>query len=61
MLEQVAIVAGHLDDLMARTQDRVPYDRIVSDRFPLDRVNDAMGEAEWSDRRTTVTRAVLVP
>ncbi len=48
-------------DLMARTQDAIPYDRIVSDRFPLDRVNDAMGEAEWSNRRTTVTRAVLVP
>ena len=48
-------------DLMVKTQDRIPYDGIVSDRFPLDRVNDAMGTAEWAGRRTAVTRAVLTP
>ena len=55
-----ALLPGLLD-LMARTQDRIPYDRIVSDRFPLDRVNEAMGTAEWTGRRTAVTRAVLTP
>ena len=48
-------------DLMVKTQDRIPYDRMVSDEFPLERVNEAMGVAEWSGRRTTVTRAVLTP
>jgi threonine dehydrogenase-like Zn-dependent dehydrogenase len=48
-------------DLMVKTQDRIPYDRIVSDRFPLAQVNDAMGTAEWAGRRTGVTRAVLTP
>ena len=47
--------------LMVKTQAHIPYDRIVSDQFPLDRVNDAMGEAEWSKSRTSVTRAVLTP
>ncbi len=46
-------------DLMVRTQERFPYDQIVSDRFPLEQVNEAMGAAEWANRRTTVTRAVL--
>jgi threonine dehydrogenase-like Zn-dependent dehydrogenase len=47
--------------LMVKTQAQVPYDRIVSDRFPLDDVNEAMGAAEWSSRATAVTRAVLIP
>jgi D-arabinose 1-dehydrogenase-like Zn-dependent alcohol dehydrogenase len=55
-----ALLPG-LMDLMVKTQDRIPYDRIVSDRFPLEQVNDAMGTAEWSGRTTTVTRAVLTP
>ena len=37
-------------DLMARTQDRIPFDRMVSDRFPLDQVNVAMDAAEWGER-----------
>jgi threonine dehydrogenase-like Zn-dependent dehydrogenase len=48
-------------DLMVKTQDRVPYDKIVSDQFPLDRVNEAMGIAEWAGKRTAPTRAVLTP
>jgi threonine dehydrogenase-like Zn-dependent dehydrogenase len=48
-------------ELMVKTRDRFPWDRIVSDRFPLDRVNDAMDTAEWAGRRTAVTRAVLTP
>ncbi len=50
-----------LMDLMVKTQDRIPYHKIVSDQFPLERVNDAMAAAEWSSRATTVTRAVLTP
>jgi threonine dehydrogenase-like Zn-dependent dehydrogenase len=48
-------------DLMVRTQDRIPWHRIVSDAFPLAQVNEAMGTAEWAGRPTTVTRAVLTP
>jgi threonine dehydrogenase-like Zn-dependent dehydrogenase len=48
-------------DLMVKTQARFPWDRIVSDQFPLEQVNEAMAAAEWSSRSTTVTRAVLVP
>ena len=48
-------------DLMVKTQDRIPDDRIVSDRFPLDRGERCDGTAEWAGRRTAVTRAVLTP
>lgn len=48
-------------DAMVKTQDRFPYDRIVSDAFALERVNEAMTAAEWAGRSTSVTRAVLVP
>jgi threonine dehydrogenase-like Zn-dependent dehydrogenase len=48
-------------ELMVKTQDQFPYDRLVSHRFPLDQVNEAMGAAEWSGRQTAVTRAVLTP
>ena len=29
--------------------------------FPLADVNEAFAQAEWADRQTTITRAVLVP
>jgi threonine dehydrogenase-like Zn-dependent dehydrogenase len=50
-----------LMDMMVKTQDRVPYAKIVSDQFPLELVNEAMARAEWADKQTTVTRAVLTP
>jgi hypothetical protein len=50
-----------LMDMMVRTQDRVPYAAMVSDRFALEDVNEAMSAAEWANRKTSVTRAVLVP
>jgi Zn-dependent alcohol dehydrogenase len=48
-------------DLMVKTQASVPYDRVVSTRYRLEDVNEAMEAAEWSGRATTVTRAILTP
>jgi len=48
-----------LMDLMVKTKEAVPYDKVISDRFPLDQVNEAMAAAEWSSRSTEVTRAIL--
>ena len=39
-------------EMMRQTLDRLPFDKIVSNTFPL---------AEWDNRHTSVTRAVLVP
>ncbi len=46
---------------LVKNQDRVPYHKIVSNTYPLADVNKAMAEAEWADRQTAVTRAMLVP
>jgi Zn-dependent alcohol dehydrogenase len=44
-------------DLMRRTHDRYPWDRVVSHTFPLDQVNEAFEAADQGK----VTRAAIVP
>jgi D-arabinose 1-dehydrogenase-like Zn-dependent alcohol dehydrogenase len=44
-------------DLMLRTRGRYPYDKIVSHKFPLERINDAF--TQQAERH--VTRAAIVP
>lgn len=44
-------------DLMVRTRDRYPYDRIISHRFPLERINEAFREQEAGH----ITRSAIVP
>lgn len=51
-------------DFLSRTRERFPFDRLLSHRFPLEQVNEAFAQAEWS--RTTsdptkVIRAALAP
>lgn len=48
-------------ETLVKKQDDIPYDRIVSHKYPLERVNDAFAEAEWSNKQTEVTRGMLVP
>ena len=48
-------------EMMRQTLDRLPFDKIVSNTFPLADVNSAFEKAEWDNRQTSVTRAVLVP
>ncbi len=48
-------------EMLVKNQGKVPYDKIVSNTFPLGKVNEAMAEAEWANRQTGVTRAMLVP
>jgi threonine dehydrogenase-like Zn-dependent dehydrogenase len=43
-------------EFLARTRDRYPYERILSHRYPLDRINEAFADA---DRGRTI-RAALV-
>ena len=48
-------------EMMAQNLDRLPFDKIVSNTFPLAEVNAAFEQAEWDNRQTSVTRAVLGP
>ena len=48
-------------ETLVKNQDTVPYDRIVSNSYPLDQVNEAFAEAEWNERQTHVSRGMLVP
>ena len=57
--ENVLITSGSQQalDLMRRTRDRYPWDRVVSHTFPLERINEAFVEADQG----RVTRAAIVP
>jgi threonine dehydrogenase-like Zn-dependent dehydrogenase len=50
-------------DFLVRTRQRWPWHRILSHKYPLDRINEAFAASEWRDRATTtsITRAALVP
>src|SRR5204863_2422823 len=48
-------------DFLVRTRDRWPWHRILSHKYPLEKINQAFAEAEWHKGETTITRAALVP
>ena len=48
-------------DFLARNHARLPFEKILSHRYPLERINDAFEAADWQARQTHVTRAVIVP
>lgn len=49
---------------LQRNRARFPFDRLVSHRFPLERIDEAFSQAEWSGRQAdqaTITRAAISP
>ena len=48
-------------EMLVKNLGRRPYEKIISNEFPLAEVNTAFEQAEWANRQTPVTRAVLVP
>jgi D-arabinose 1-dehydrogenase-like Zn-dependent alcohol dehydrogenase len=48
-------------DYLVRNRYKLPFHTIISHKFPLAEVNEAMEKAEWNQRQTEITRAVLVP
>ena len=48
-------------NFLVRKKDVLPFDKIVSHKFPLAEVNDASAQAEWDQTQTPITRAMLVP
>jgi len=49
-------------DFLARFRDRLPFDRLISHTFPLEKIDEAFRASEWVNRESTsITRAALVP
>src|SRR2546426_214599 len=49
-------------DFLVRNRARFPFDRLLSHKYPLEKINQAFADSEWHNRETTtITRAALVP
>jgi L-iditol 2-dehydrogenase len=49
-------------DFLVRTKDRWPWHRILSHKYPLEKINEAFAASEWHNKETTtITRAALTP
>lgn len=46
-------------DWLARAQHRYPFERLVSESFPLERINDAFNQAEWNAGKGQVGRVTI--
>jgi threonine dehydrogenase-like Zn-dependent dehydrogenase len=49
-------------DFLVRTKTRWPWERLLSHKFPLAKINEAFAASEWLNKDThTITRAALTP
>ena len=48
-------------NFLVKNQNKLPFHKLISHKFPLAEINEAFPQAEWSQRQTEITRAVLVP
>ncbi len=51
-------------EMILRTRDKYPYEKIGAVRFPLDKIDDAFDQSEWVGReenKTRLARATIVP
>jgi threonine dehydrogenase-like Zn-dependent dehydrogenase len=49
-------------DFLVRNRTRWPFDRLLSHKFPLEKIDEAFTASEWHAKDTTaITRAALVP
>ena len=55
------ILMATILDFLVRTRDKLPFHKMVSHKFALADISEAFVQAEWDQRQTQVTRAVLVP
>jgi Zn-dependent alcohol dehydrogenase len=46
---------------LVRNKDCFPLASVVSDRYPLDKINDAFQQAKWDGKQTSGSRAVITP
>src|SRR5437773_1593415 len=48
-------------DFLVRNRARWPFDRLISHKYPLEKIDQAFAESEWHAKETTtITRAALV-
>ena len=49
-------------DFLVRNRARWPFDRLISHKYPLEKIDQAFAESEWHAKETTrITRAALTP
>ena len=48
-------------DFLVRNKDRFPLANVISHSFPLDKIDEAFQQAEWSGKQTSASRAVIIP
>jgi L-iditol 2-dehydrogenase len=48
-------------DWVSRTRNKYPFDKLVGASFPLDQINAAFEQAEWTAGKGSVARTVIVP
>jgi threonine dehydrogenase-like Zn-dependent dehydrogenase len=49
-------------DFLARNRARWPFDRLISHKYPLEKIDQAFADSEWHAKETTsITRAALTP
>ncbi len=49
-------------DFLSRNTSRLPFGKLLSHKFPLEKIDEAFQASEWLNREaTTITRAALTP
>ena len=49
-------------DFLVRNRARWPFDKLISHKYPLEKIDQAFAESEWHAKETTtIMRAALVP
>jgi len=48
-------------DFLARNKDRFPLAKVVSHKYPLEKIDEAFQQAEWEGKQTAISRAVITP
>ncbi|HYE90010.1 MAG TPA: zinc-binding dehydrogenase, partial [Terriglobales bacterium] len=49
-------------DFLVRNRARFPFDRLISNKYPLEKINEAFAACEWHGKDAgRITRAALVP
>ncbi|MBI2912960.1 MAG: zinc-binding dehydrogenase [Chloroflexi bacterium] len=48
-------------DFLVRNKDRFPLAKVVSHKYPLEKIDEAFQQAEWEGKQTATSRAVITP
>jgi threonine dehydrogenase-like Zn-dependent dehydrogenase len=48
-------------EFLVRSSGRYPFQKLLSHRYPLERINEAFAASEWVNRETKITRIALTP